>query len=287
MKKKFVRLLSGVTALILCFLITGSLSSAHQIDRNNIQRPADLSSRIASLSSYLPKGKSQGEMTHARIAQLAAERFNALVEAAENDPSGVAQVALPDTVLARIPADLQQYFEKREDLQGDLEVIAECEKVDSRMLYFLKTASGRFSLHFTKEPKAELLTGMKVRVKGIRLDDSVVVNEDSLVNVQTDAKTSLTNAEPTAPSSASALSNTLGDHKVLVILVNFQDKQTQPFTTDQARDVTFNTTSNYYRETSYGQTWLTGDVYGWFTIPISSTNCDTAAIATYAKSSTR
>ena len=283
MKKNLVRLSLGITALIVCFLMTGSPSSAHQIDRNNIQRLANLSSRIASLGSDLSKAKSQGEMAHVRIAQLAAERFDAMVKAAENDPLGVDNVALSDSVLARIPADLQQYFEKREDLQGDLEVIAECEKADSRMLYFLKTASGRFSLHFTKEPKAKLLTGMKVRVKGIRFDDSVVVNEDSLTNVQTDAKTSLTNAEPTAPSSASALSNTLGDHKVLVILVNFQDKQTQPFTTDQARDVTFNTTSNYYRETSYGQTWLTGDVYGWFTIPVSSTNCDTAAIATYAK----
>ena len=149
------------------------------------------------------------------------------------------------------------------------------------MLYFLKTSSGRLSLHFTKEPKAKLLTGMNVRVKGIRVDDSVVVNEDALTNVQTDTKTSLTNAEGTT--TASALSNTFGEHKVLVILVNFQDKTTQPFTTDQARDVAFNTTSNYYREASYGQTWLTGDVFGWFTIPVSSTNCDTAAIATYAK----
>jgi hypothetical protein len=82
---------------------------------------------------------------------------------------------------------------------------------------------------------------------------------------------------------ASALPNTLGEHKVLVILVNFQDEQTQPYTTTQAADVAFNTTSNYYRENSYGQTWLTGDVYGWYTIPVSSTNCDTVAIATYAK----
>jgi hypothetical protein len=283
MKKNFVRVWLGIIALIVCFLMTGSQSSAHQINRNNIQRLANLSVRITSLSSDLRKGESQSEMAHAKIAQLAAERFDALREATEADPAEAALVALPDSVLAKIPADLQQYFEKREDLQGELEVIAECEKTDARILYYLKTASGRLSLHFTKEPKSKLLTGMNVRLKGIRVDDSVVINEDSLTDIQTNSKTSSSNAKAATATTASVLSNSFGEHKVLVILVNFQDKQTQPFTTDQARDVAFNTTSNYYREASYGQTWLTGDVFGWFTIPLSSANCDTTAIATYAK----
>jgi len=82
---------------------------------------------------------------------------------------------------------------------------------------------------------------------------------------------------------AATLPNTTGEHKVLVILVNFKDLQTQPYTVAQAQDVAFNTTSNFYRENSYGQTWLTGDVYGWYTMPISSTSCDKSAIATYAQ----
>jgi hypothetical protein len=82
---------------------------------------------------------------------------------------------------------------------------------------------------------------------------------------------------------AATLPNATGEHKVLVILVNFKDLQTQPYTVAQAQDVAFNTTSNFYRENSYGQTWLTGDVYGWYTMPISSTSCDKSAIATYAQ----
>jgi len=45
----------------------------------------------------------------------------------------------------------------------------------------------------------------------------------------------------------------------------------------------FGTTSDFYSEASYGQTWLTGDVYGWYTIPVSYTTCDTTAIANNAK----
>ena len=66
-------------------------------------------------------------------------------------------------------------------------------------------------------------------------------------------------------------------------MVNFQDKQTQPFSREEAQTVMFTTTSDFYREASYGQTWLTGDVYGWYTIPVSYTACDTTAIADYAQ----
>src|SRR6202040_3472202 len=37
-------------------------------------------------------------------------------------------------------------------------------------------------------------------------------------------------------------------------------------------------------ENSYGQTWLTGDVFGWYTIALSSTVCDYSTLATQAKS---
>jgi hypothetical protein len=77
--------------------------------------------------------------------------------------------------------------------------------------------------------------------------------------------------------------NPMGQHRVLVVMVNFQDKQTQPFTREQAQAVMFGTTSDFYREASYGQTWLTGDVYGWYTIPVSANTCDTTAIANYAQ----
>jgi hypothetical protein len=47
--------------------------------------------------------------------------------------------------------------------------------------------------------------------------------------------------------------------------------------------VTFGPVSDFFRENSYQQTWLTGDVFGWFTIAENSTSCDTSAIATQAQ----
>jgi hypothetical protein len=53
---------------------------------------------------------------------------------------------------------------------------------------------------------------------------------------------------------------------------------------EQVRDLVFNTTSNFFLENSYQQTWLTGDVAGWYTIPFTSTVCDIFSIASYAQS---
>jgi hypothetical protein len=114
-------------------------------------------------------------------------------------------------------------------------------------------------------------------VRGIRTGDNLAA--DDLVTQDLGG----TSASNTVQSNVTTLSNTTGDHKVAVILVNFQDLQTQPFTTAQAQDVAFNQASNFYRENSYGQTSLSGDVFGWFTIPVSSTNCDINAIGTYAQ----
>jgi hypothetical protein len=64
----------------------------------------------------------------------------------------------------------------------------------------------------------------------------------------------------------------------LVLLVNFQNDQRQPFTLDQVNNLIFNSSNtssvtNFYRENSYQQTGITGNVQGYFTLP------STAAIA--------
>src|SRR5206468_9924529 len=81
---------------------------------------------------------------------------------------------------------------------------------------------------------------------------------------------------------ALASSNTFGVQNTLVILTNFSDNATQPYAAALAQDVTFNQTSNFYLENSYGQTSLQGTVAGWFTIAAGSTTCDTDTWAAQA-----
>ena len=186
-------------------------------------------------------------------------------------------VAQSRTDLSRGPAasalSVEKTVDQETELEGELEILYEDSKNGSRLQYYLKTRDERLSLHFADQAPS-LLTGSKVRVKGIRVGQSLVLASGS---TQIGTKSSR-DMQTTA-----ALLNTMGQHNVLVILVNFQDKTTQPVSADSVRNTLFGSTSNFYREMSYGQTWLTGDVYGWFTLPVSYTTCDTAAIASYAQ----
>ena len=179
------------------------------------------------------------------------------------------RVALPADVLSNIPADLAPYFEKRENIEGELEVIAECEENDGRILYYLNNDKERLSLRFAKPPDEELLNGAHISVKGIRVGDVIAVNfQENTSNSQ------ILNAP---------LPNTFGEQKVLVLLVNFQNNQTQPFTVAQVNDMIFGTVNDYYRETSFGRTWLTGNTFGYFTLPMNSGDCAGGTLASNAR----
>ena len=76
--------------------------------------------------------------------------------------------------------------------------------------------------------------------------------------------------------------NTFGAQSTLVILFNFQDLATEPYTTATAQSITFTDVNNFDLENSFGQTWLTGTVAGWFTLPMSSTSCNYSTWASVA-----
>jgi hypothetical protein len=154
------------------------------------------------------------------------------------------------------------------EIEGTLAVFHEDWDTGGRFLYSLSTDQGEeLSLDGVSEAQ-NLQTGDRVRVKGLRLGKTVKLKAGG--GVQTVAL---------APSSG-----TFGAQRTLVILVNFEDYPVQAYTVDYARGVVFTTTSNFFKENSFNQTWLTGDVVGWYTIPVSRSSCNASAIASNARS---
>lgn len=78
---------------------------------------------------------------------------------------------------------------------------------------------------------------------------------------------------------ADATPATTGEQKTAVILVNFQDRATQPISVDAAHALVFGRVSDFYWEASYQKTFLSGATFGWFTLPVSSASCDVGLIA--------
>jgi len=203
---------------------------------------------------------------------VAAERQVLLSSLVETDPGEVLRVALPADQRQSLPPAVQALVEQTVALEGTLEVLHEDHETGSRYLHFLEVHGQRLALSFAAEPPT-LPTGTRVRVTGVQVGQALAL--DGSTSVQT---------------LAPALANTFGAQPTLVMLVNFSDKTTQPYTVASAQGV-FTTTSNFDLENSYGQTWLSGvvdanqatDVRGWYTIALASTVCDYNTLASQAK----
>ncbi|MBZ0159713.1 MAG: peptidase M11 [bacterium] len=206
---------------------------------------------------------------------VAAARQQLLTTLIANDPTEVLRVAVPANLRAGMPPAVQAYVEEAVEVEGALEVLHEDRYQGSRYLYFLEALGERFTLHFAADAPTHLETGSQVRVTGVRVERAIALQSWGS-SVQT---------------IAAALPNTFGGQKTLVMLVNFQDKATQPYTPASAQGV-MTTTSNFDLEGSFQQTWLTpvvdsgqvADVRGWYTISLLSTVCDYNTLASQAKS---
>jgi hypothetical protein len=216
----------------------------------NLHRRADRSARPALLD---------------RLLAAAAERRALLASLVEHDPAQVLRVALPSGLRDRFPAVARAHLEEKVSLEGELETLYEDSHQASRLRYFLRSGGREYGLHFASQPPA-LPSGSRLRVSGVQLDDVLALasGETSVVPLEIAA-------EPT-----------LEEKRVLVLLVNFaSDPSAKPFTLEQAQQIVFGDTSDFLRENSFGQTWLTGDVRGWYTLPIGAT-CSHSQIASAA-----
>jgi len=221
---------------------------------------------IALNSRYQRAGAAEQAALLDELLVVAATRRQALAALVENDPAEVLRIALKADIRDTLPRVVQTAVEEFVQIEGNLEVLAEDRDDGSQYLYFLDTGKARFSLHFAANPP-EFQTGARIRVHGVQVGGALALDSGT------------TSVQSLLP----ALTNTFGEQRTVVLLVNFLDKPTQPYTPAYADTVVFSTTRNYDWEASQQQTWLSGQVHGWYTIPLSSTVCDFSLIATYAK----
>ncbi len=233
----------------------------------NLQAQApQANSRALALTNQLLQARgTQG----AAVAQLAAQRQAELSALLSTNPAEALRLAFPASVRNGYSPDVQALIEQEQDADGELQVEVEDAPRSSTVHYFLQTQRERMGLYFAADAPTHVVTGAQVHVHGVRFASGLALSSGS--------------NSGSFQALSSGLSNTLGAQNTLLVLVNFQDAPSQPYSTSYAYDVVFNTTSNFDLENSFQQTWLTGTVAGWFTIPVSSGTCDTTSIANYGK----
>jgi hypothetical protein len=222
----------------------------------------------ALLSRYHRAGPAEQAQLKDDLLNLAAHRQQLLVSLIEDDPGEVLRLTLPKHLLAKVPAGLEEYIEQWIELEGVLEVFYECDEQTGRLRHFLNANGGPFPLHFKSHPP-QVKTGARVRVNGMYIDGGMAL-ESGDTSVEILALDGNGSGDDNTTTGAH-LPNTVGEQRTLVLLVNFQDQLEEPWTLDEVYSLVFGTTSEFFLENSFDQTWLTGDVYGWFTLSIDRT----------------
>jgi hypothetical protein len=143
--------------------------------------------------------------------------------------------------------------------------------------YFVRTSAGRrVPLRFRRgAPRAA--GGSKISVRGTKRGRALVVRRS---RVRRRARA----ASTTAPATT---------RKVAVVLLNFSNDTSRPYTADAIRSAMFTSPSSvaaYFKEESWGKLSLTGkvradgDVYGWYTIGATNSGCAWSNWASAARS---
>jgi Gametolysin peptidase M11 len=247
----------------------GHSASAYPSPSAESQRALALTQALITTSARLSTATTAERLSlEQTLLSTAAARRQTLLSLMQSDPGAVLRLALSASARAALPALVKAQLEEEVQLEGTLEIFHEDSPGGARYLYGLYTAGTRYSLHFAADAPTQLLTGAKIRVHGIKLD-SMLALAGGGNSVQT--------------VSAAAASSPLGEQRTLVMLVNFSDNTTQPWTRDQVNQAIIGTMGAFITENSFGAAWVTGDVTNWMTIALSSSVCDTRTLASQAQ----
>jgi hypothetical protein len=161
------------------------------------------------------------------------------------------------------------------ELEGQMSVLVQDYPQGSRKIFDLESNGAHFELHFASEP-ADVRTGARLRVKGIRQGGAIRVEPGP-------GGFSMVVEHGAGAEAAAVAGGTFGAQRTVVLLVNFQDEATQPYSKSSVQSLVFTTVNDFDLEVSYGQTWLTGDVFGYYTLAQSHTVCDYTTTASLAR----
>lgn len=197
------------------------------------------------------------------LLNAAIAREQKLLDLMDLDPGEVLRLAVPGRVRAGLPTSVQAYIEQDVDIDGTFEVLhADNATGGGEYVYHLRTTAGRFSLHFAGDAP-DLPTGTRVRAHGVRVQNAVALEGESAIVPVTSVPTS-----------------TFGEQRVLVIPVYFTDKAQAVY---NYADI-MSKVDAYYRNNTYGRTWMTSTITPPLLIGMSYTVCDYWKVATLARS---
>ncbi|MEK7622062.1 MAG: zinc-dependent metalloprotease family protein [Patescibacteria group bacterium] len=269
------------TALEHSFNLLGRLSGDQPTDQlaaaaqpSSVSQPiveveTAASAKLAAASRSLSLVSALNQQITAKINQLAPTELKSLlvqrkvemINLAKNNPRLFLTQKLSPATIQKIPPALRPNLEQSVTLTGRLKVIHSDDfehPENSHFDYLLVVGNEKYALYPTQPINSA--SRAVLAVSGLRLDKILVVESEKAGQLRI-----LTSAPPPYA---------VGEQETAVILVNFQDNPVEPTTKEDTRIITFDDSNSqidslndWIIEASYNKTWLTGDVYGWYTLP--------------------
>jgi hypothetical protein len=162
-------------SLILLLLACAPGPGLAQLPQGPPPSAEDLTNSLLALSlKYQAAGPADRSGLLGELQSVAAARRERLVALIETDPAAALRFAIPAGIRAGLPLAVQADVEEQIEIEGTLLVFHEDRDGGSRYLYFLESGDRRYSLHFATDQPA-LLTGLRVRVKGLRVGGALIL----------------------------------------------------------------------------------------------------------------
>jgi len=265
--------------IIFCIGIATVTDHVWAKETNTQHRAEVLTRALVGLNTqYQESDSSAQDVLIKRMSEIAISRQQAIEALLQDNPETILKVSLPEQIRNELPTALRKLVEYNIDIEGEIEIRYEDHEDGShRLLYAIKSNGKHIPLLFDSK-HSQVKSGKQVKISGLLVGSNPNHETDEagalLVSASED------NIQYLAPSDSGTSSNTIqsdminpvGEQRTLVLLLNFLDtSNVTPFTITEAQDVVFGTVADYFFEASYGQTWLTGNVRGWYTLPIAST----------------
>lgn len=274
--------IAAAVALCIAVAAPGAVSAKDDpVDAATAARLNSLTQKvIAGIGEYRRAAPAQRSAAAKKLRAAAQERKALLMAMLEVAPGLALRQSLPPGLAANLPVDVSGQFESEVELSGRIvNLHRDNEATGSCSDQFYLEAEGDplpMRLHAADRPDrpgvvhpAMPFAGERITVRALRLDNQLLIADESAIEYQGGAESGAT----TTTSTAAAIS---GTQKTLVLLASFQDKTITCSAGDVHNLVFGNTNSvhDLYRQTSNSAVGWTGATYGPYTIPYASTTCN-------------
>ncbi len=155
----------------------------HAIIKKRVHDASKAAAQVKALNGpFKGQRKAGGPLTAAdndvinEMKQHARDRSKAMEGLIASDPGLALQIALTPEERDQFPEPVRAELETEVNMEGELEVLVEdnFEEGTAKTHHAITVGNERYSLHFVEQPP-ELMSGSKVKVKGLRAGKRVAV----------------------------------------------------------------------------------------------------------------